>query len=308
MISVIVPVYNVEKYLEACINSVINQTYQDWELILVNDGSTDSSMTICQKFAHSDSRIKIFSQENKGQAAARNFGLQQATRLYVTFLDADDEIASNTLQDNLAILKTNPQIDCLQYPTYMDYGTEQQFIRSSKQQLIDSDFYERWLNDKYISWIVCDKIFKTSIFDRLRFTEGIIYEDNLLIANLLERINNIYISTEGLYYYYLRENSTMTSSHSLKKEQDSFYVTSQIADKLLKHNEKELLIEFVLRLINIKKSLRVNFSQYEHIPSYLVRSISSGDIFFSKTSIKNKVKLLLEKYIKYNYYLPNRLK
>lgn len=298
MISIVVPIFNSEKYLEACINSVINQTYQDWELILVNDGSTDSSMAICQKFAHSDSRIKIFSQENKGQAAARNFGLQQATRLYVTFLDADDEIASNTLQDNLAILKTNPQIDCLQYPTYMDYGTEQQFIRSSKQQLIDSDFYERWLNDKYISWIVCDKIFKTSIFDRLHFTEGIIYEDNLLIANLLERINNIYISTEGLYYYYLRANSTMTSSHSLKKEQDSFFVTSQIADKLLKHNKKELLIEFVLRLINIKKSLRVNFSQYEHIPSYLVRSISSGDILFSKTTIKNKVKLLLEKYLK----------
>lgn len=298
MISIVVPIFNSEKYLEACINSVITQTYQDWELILVNDGSTDSSMAICQKFAHSDSRIKIFSQENKGQAAARNFGLRQATRPYVTFIDADDEIASNTLQDNLAILTTNPQIDCLQYPTYMDYGTEQQFITSSKQQLIDSDFYERWLNDKYISWIVCDKIFKTSIFDRLHFTEGIIYEDNLLIANLLERINNIYISTEGLYYYYLRENSTMTSSHSLKKEQDSFFVTSQIADKLLKHNKKELLIEFVLRLINIKKSLRVNFSKYEHIPSYLVISISSGDILFSKTSIKNKVKLLLEKYIK----------
>ncbi len=306
MISIVVPIFNSEKYLEACINSVITQTYQDWELILVNDGSTDSSMAICQKFAHSDSRIKIFSQENKGQAAARNFGLRYATRPYVTFIDADDEIASNTLQDNLAILKTNPQIDCVQYPTYMDYGTEQQFIRRSEPQLIDSDFYERWLNDKYISWIVCDKIFKTSIFDRLHFTEGIIYEDNLLIANLLERISNIYISTEGLYYYYLRENSTMTSSHSLKKEQDSFFVTSQIADKLLKHNEKELLIEFVLRLINIKKSLRVNFSQYQHIPSYLVQSISSGDILFSKTSIKNKVKLLLEKYIKYNYYLPNR--
>lgn len=204
MISIIVPIFNSEKYLQACINSVINQTYQDWELILVNDGSTDSSLAICQKFADTDSRIKIFSQENKGQAAARNFGLRQATRPYVTFIDSDDEIASNTLQNNLAILTTNPQIDCLQYPTYIDYGTEQQFIRRSEQQLIDSDFYERWLNDKYISWVVWDKIYKTSIFDRLHFTEGIIYEDNLLIANLLERISNIYISTEGLYYYYLR--------------------------------------------------------------------------------------------------------
>lgn len=308
MISIIVPIYNTAQYLPNCIDSLINQTYSNLEIILVDDGSTDQSADICREYQNKDNRIVFFQKENGGQAAARNFGLRHATRPYVTFIDADDEIASNTLQDNLAILTTNPQIDCLQYPTYMDYGTEQQFIRRSEQQLIDSDFYERWLNDKYISWIVCDKIFKTNIFDRLHFTEGIIYEDNLLIANLLERISNIYISTEGLYYYYLRENSTMNSSHSLKKEQDSFFVTSQIADKLLKHNKKELLIEFVLRLINIKKSLRVNFSQYEHIPSYLVRSISSGDILFSKTSIKNKVKLLLEKYIKYNYYLPNRLK
>lgn len=296
MISIIVPIFNSEKYLQACINSVINQTYQDWELILVNDGSTDSSLAICQKFADTDSRIKIFSQENKGQAAARNFGLRQATRPYVTFIDSDDEIASNTLQNNLAILTTNPQIDCLQYPTYIDYGTEQQFIRRSEQQLIDSDFYERWLNDKYISWVVWDKIYKTSIFDRLHFTEGIIYEDNLLIANLLERISNIYISTEGLYYYYLRENSTMTSSHSLKKEQDSFFVTSQIAEKLINNNEKQLFIDFVVRLINIKKSLSKNYNTKVNISNQMIKEISPRDIFSSNLSLKNKLKLFIEKY------------
>lgn len=296
MISIIIPIYNAEDYLESCIASIHSQSFQDWELILVNDGSTDSSLAICQKFADTDSRIKIFSQENKGQAAARNFGLLQATRPYVTFIDADDEIASNTLQDNLAILTTNPQIDCLQYPTYMDYGTEQQFIRSSEPQLIDSGFYERWLNDKYISWVVWDKIYKTSIFDRLHFTGGIIYEDNLLIANLLERISNIYISTEGLYYYYLRENSTMTSSHSLKKEQDSFFVTSQIAEKLINHNEKQLFIDFVVRLINIKKSLSKNYNTKVNISNQMIKEISPRDIFSSNLSLKNKLKLFIEKY------------
>ncbi|MGX9985364.1 glycosyltransferase family 2 protein [Soonwooa purpurea] len=296
MISIIIPIYNSEDYLEACLESVLVQTFKDFELLLINDGSTDRSREICDVFAEKDNRIKVYHEKNKGQAAARNFGLKQVTRPFVTFLDADDEISSDTLESNLKILVNNPKIDCLQYPTYVNYGTDKQFVRSSKEELITSDFYKAWLKNKQISWVVWDKIYKTKVFENFYFTEGIVYEDNLLIANLLERINNLYISKEGMYYYYVRDNSTMTSVQTLKKEEDSFFVTSKIAEKLFNHHEKKLLIEFILRLVNIKKSLNVNFSKNVDIPNNLVKSMSVIDVLLSKISFRGKMKLFIEKY------------
>ena len=191
--TVVSAIYNAEKYLHNCIQSVINQSYLHWKLILVNDGSTDASLEICQDFAKKDSRIVFFSQTNKGQAAARNFGVSQVTTPYVTFLDADDAISSDTLSSNMEILVNNTTIDCLQYPIYWSYETFDQHKTIQKQELISDNFYKNWLIKKKISWIVCNKIFKTTIFNHLSFKEGIVYEDNLFVAGMLSFINSIFI-------------------------------------------------------------------------------------------------------------------
>ena len=292
LLTIIIPVYNSEKYLYECITSVINQTYLKWTLILVNDGSTDSSLEICQNFAAQDSRIIVFSQENKGQAAARNLGLTKVTTPYVTFLDADDTIALDTLSSNMKIL-ANTSIDCLQYPIYWNYGTAKQHKSTQKKELIHENFYKEWLTTKKITWIVCDKIFKTSIFNTLLFEEGIVYEDNLLVAKMLDVIDSIYLSDKGVYYYYTRPNSTTTSKLSQKREEDSFYVTSQIAKILQAKGEKQLLIMFLIRLINIKKALIYNFTVEKKIPRFLFEKISVFDVFKSAIKFKEKVKLLL---------------
>lgn len=295
LISIIVPIYNAEKYLHNCIQSVINQSYLHWKLILVNDGSTDASLEICQDFAKKDSRIVFFSQTNKGQAAARNFGVSQVTTPYVTFLDADDAISSDTLSSNMEILVNNTTIDCLQYPIYWSYETYDQHKTIQKQELISDNFYKNWLIKKKISWIVCNKIFKTTIFNHLSFKEGIVYEDNLFVAGMLSFINSIFISDKGLYYYYSRPSSTTTSKLSQKKEEDSYFVTVEIAKILHIKEEKHLLLDFLVRAINIKKSLKMNFNKKVYIPKQLLCDNSFKEILLSRLTMKDKLKLILEK-------------
>lgn len=296
MITIIVPIYNAEKYLVNCINSVINQTYKEWKLILINDGSTDNSLNICTDFSAKDQRIKVYSQVNKGQAAARNYGISKVQTPYVTFLDADDEISLDTLKENIKILLSNPEIECLQYPYYRAYNSPKQEIVSYKNELIVSDFYKKWLSNKKISWMVWDKIFKVELFDKVTFKEGIVYEDNLFVADLLSVVKNIYLSDKGLYYYYHRLDSTTTSKLSQKRELDSFYVTCEIAKILEVRNEKHLLLDFIVRLYNIKKSLKSVFGVKEEIPYELFNSIHVLDIIKYDDTIVNRIKLLLAKY------------
>lgn len=296
MISIIIPIYNAEKYLVNSINSVINQNFQDWKLILVNDGSTDASLDICEKYINLDSRIQVFTQENKGQSAARNFGLSKIETEFVMFLDADDELEEETLLLNVEILKNNPDIECLQFPVYRDYGTDKQEINMSNPEFIIDNFWRSWLVEKKISWIACDKIYKASIFKNQKFVEGIVYEDNLFVAQLLNSITNIYISDQGLYYYYTRENSTMTSPVSLKKERDSFFVTSEITKLLITNKEYDLAINFYIRLINIQKSLKFNFKDEVKIESKIKNEFSMSDILKSKLSLKEMLKVLIQQY------------
>lgn len=295
MISIIIPFFNSEKYLKECLDSIIGQSFSDSKIILVNDGSTDSSYNIAKEYALKDSRIIVINQENLGQAAARNVGLQYADTPYVSFVDSDDTIDTNTLQDNLEILLANPKIDCLQYPVFNNYGTNKEQIRQIKTELIEKDFYKNWLINKKISWIVCDKIFRTDLAKKLTFQEGIVYEDNLYVARLLGLINNIYISEKGLYYYFARENSTTTSNVSLKKEQDSYYVTSEITNILLENNERRLALLFLGRLINIRKSIKFNFKTYLLSPNSLNKMFSFKEILTSNIGMKDKIKIIISR-------------
>lgn len=295
-VTVIMPVYNGEAYLEAAIRSIIDQEYKDWKLLIVNDGSTDGSVEICNRFEKEDERISVIHQENGGLANALNTGLKNSNTDYLTFVDADDEIAPDTLSENLKYLFENPEVELLQYPVYQKFGTERQLITKNEPKLIISDFYINWLDKKKISWRTNDKIFKAQLFNDLKFKEGLIFEDNLLILQLLEKLNNIYLSDRGLYYYYEREGSTTTKPISLKREKDSFYVTYRIFQKLKEKQLDHLAADFLVRLIDTRKSLKVNFD-------YRVKILKQDDANFLKLSeilnlkfpLKSKIKLILFK-------------
>lgn len=140
ILSIIVPVYNVEQYLPRCIDSILEQTFQNFELILVDDGSKDKSGEICDEFAKKDNRIIVIHQENKGVNTARNAGLDIATGSYITFVDSDDWIQPDSYCKSIGLMETNRDIDLLQYPEiHIKNGSETWWPGYPQERIILTD-------------------------------------------------------------------------------------------------------------------------------------------------------------------------
>lgn len=221
MLSVIIPVYNVEKYLRRCLDSVLNQTYRDLEIICVNDGSTDSSLSILEEYTEKDSRIKIISQENGGLSAARNSGLKRASGDYITFLDSDDWIEEETYVTALKYFSTNIDSVCFAAKTVPDSTDGSVFDNATAQyyhrirhngpiKLTPQKFYD-------LTITVWNKIYKKSIIDKynLDFPEGLIHEDFSFYTKYMAVAPNTYFVNEYLYNYLQRNSSIMQSNSNL---------------------------------------------------------------------------------------------
>lgn len=297
--SVIIPVYNSSSYLEQCIQSVLSQTYKNLEIILINDGSTDDSLSICNRLAKGNARVKVFDQKNKGQGSARNLGLKHANGTYILFVDSDDALAKNTIDLNYQILEKDPSIECLQFPIFMKYGTEDAYIRKNiekKYQLESNEFKKLILVDNVISWIVCDKIIKRDFLIGVYFPEDMIYEDNYLMLNLIEKLKSIYISDKGMYYYYRRENSTTTSKFTLKSELSTLKVLLKTLSLLKSSDNTDLMLKYLIRLINVDKSLKTNFNfVHDEVSSYKY-DLNYMDVIFNNLNLKDKLKLAIYKW------------
>lgn len=225
LLTIIVPVYNTEKYLKRCIQSIQDQNYNNIELILVDDGSTDNSGAICDEFAKVDQRIIVIHKRNGGQGSARNSALDIASGSYIAFVDSDDEIAKDTYQENIQILEENKDIDILQYPIVEHYGTAFTINRKIDVPLKiykTEDLYYSWLSplDRRVTGYVWSKIYRNSIFEKLRFREDIVWEDRYIECDILKSCKGIYISNIGNYLYYDREGSTV------RRERDEYYYKS----------------------------------------------------------------------------------
>ena len=207
-ISVIIPVYNVEKYLSACVNSVINQTYKNLEIILVDDGSTDKSGEICDEYALKDERIKVYHKQNGGLSSARNYGLDRKNGDYVFFLDSDDFISLRCLEKlhEVSIEQNADIVSALnkRFTTESDLTLQKtvkkEIVVYSNKQTLENTF-KRTENYFVIS---CAKLYKNRLFDNLRFTEGVIHEDEFICHRLYGKANKFVLLLEELYLY--REN------------------------------------------------------------------------------------------------------
>lgn len=191
MISIIVPVYNVEKHLEKCIKSIIGQTYQNWELILINDGSSDQSETICDEYAELDSRIRVYHQVNSGASVARNKGIELAGGKFITFIDADDWVEANYLEE---VTNINP--DSL---TLVAYGVSYDFTDSSK----DFNFIPT-TDEILLHGLVCGKVWPTEVIrhNGICFNENLhLHEDHVFFYDGLKYIYKIEIISKPLYHY-----------------------------------------------------------------------------------------------------------
>lgn len=220
VLSIIVPVYNVEKFLENCIQSILSQEYGDFELILIDDGSTDSSGVLCEKYAKQDKRVITCHTKNKGVGAARNLGIRLATGKYITFVDSDDKISKDAFSSNIKILDEDISIDFLQYPCIRKFGSDTPILPPPLYTAVIEnviEMYSLWLVDKLIRNYVCDKIFRRRVFDKIHFREDIHYEDRYLMSELLCHCKKIYISSLGCYYYYEREGQITQQPYTAYK-------------------------------------------------------------------------------------------
>lgn len=212
LISIIVPVYNAARYLEKCVYSLLNQTYTNFELLLINDGSQDNSFDLCCKFEKEDHRIHVHTQHNGGASSARNKGLQLVQGKYIVFVDSDDSV-SETYIENLYLAAIFGNFDIVQCQLTT---TSQIKKKIPSIPFNTSDVMEitkaKALNGRMYKVSIWGKIYAAHVFDDFRFQEGIIYEDDASYYQLVDRAEKIAVLNEILYCYYLSENSVMRNS------------------------------------------------------------------------------------------------
>lgn len=223
IVSIIVPVYNVEKYLEDCIDSLINQTYNKIEILLINDGSTDKSKIICEKYLKIDDRIKLINKLNGGLSDARNVGIDLATGEYLTFVDSDDVLSNKFIEKMLKVaLDTKTDIVCSRYMRFKEKNKIIEAKENIKNVMILDSF--KFLKNVFYQYdqtlysvSACSKIYKKDIFRTLRYPKGKLYEDVAIISDLMEMTNKIAVLDEILYFYRISENSITNSKFNSRK-------------------------------------------------------------------------------------------
>lgn len=204
LVSIIVPIYNAEKYLDSCIQSVLRQTYTNWELILIDDGSTDKSGRISEEYGFADERITVFHQKNLGVSLARNQGIDEATGNYVVFLDADDELIEDCLAKTVNIAEeTNADV-------VAGRSCENQELFQDRIIWTGAEALENSLKDHLFTYSACAKLIRREFIGKTRFTPDIrINEDSYFVFQLLCK-QNVFVLTNDVIYFY-RANSESSS-------------------------------------------------------------------------------------------------
>ena len=221
-ITVIIPMYNTEEYIERCIKSAINQTYKNLEIIIVNDGSTDNSLQICERLKKEDDRIKIINQENKGVSGARNTGLEAATGEYIGFIDSDDFLEENMYEKLMGYIEEydadlasaraymidrNGILEVSHYNNYVDSFVDEKSILKSYV-------------DGFLTIAVWDKLFKREVIGNVRFDSTVFCEDAKFVLDVCSKVNKVVCTSERLYNHLRRTGNSITNTSFNK-----FYMT-----------------------------------------------------------------------------------
>lgn len=276
LISVIVPIYNVEKYLDKCIQSIINQTYKNLEIILVDDGSTDNCPKICDDFAKKDERIKVIHKKNEGVSSARNIGLDEASGIWISFVDGDDWLECDfckTLMKN--ITENNADIGLCSYNRVVSNKVEK--ISLIKNEVVDSrKFLINCLNPQSQFGSCCMKIIKSSAIYKLRLNENLdVAEDALFNIELSEKIKKVVTLEEKLYNYRINMSS------AVKRFKQDYVLKYEKAMKAAR--------KYIIENYTNDNEIITNLANFI---SFHVMLIAVNYCFHPENNEKNKIKLL----------------
>ncbi len=238
-LSIIVPVYNSEKFLDKCIKSLLNQTMSDFELVLINDGSTDNSLEICNKYKLLDTRIKVFNQVNSGQSTARNVGIDNSTGEFIAFVDSDDWVDVNYFEKLIdACERNDADISCSSILRVRKYSRK--FRINYSEEKIYTDCQQKVdvarVPDMCYVW---NKVYRRSFINKinLRFIEGMYFEDVDFVTRAVYYSNKI-VTVPGIYYYYWTNSASTvkTMLKSDKKRRDSLISKKYVLEFFREHN------------------------------------------------------------------------
>lgn len=254
LITVIVPVYNVEPFLPRCLESILIQSYNNLEILVIDDGSTDGSGMICDRFAKRDSRIQVIHKANGGLSSARNMGLDNAHGQYISFIDSDDFIAPDFYERLLhLIVKNDADIAFCNYSLY--YSSDFQVNGQKKGKYVLYNSKREIMNNFYnhncgLAVIACNKLYKIKLFEQLRFPEGRLYEDEA--TTYIAFYNSIRVAylKESLYFYYQRLDS-ITHKKLAPNNISVFIPLHEVINFYLLHDDKRFANKAKIRLLKI---------------------------------------------------------
>ena len=277
-VSIVVPVYNVELYLEECIDSILNQTYSDLQIILIDDGSTDRSGEIIEQYKKADQRVITVHKDNGGSSSARNVGLKHAEGEYVVFIDSDDIIHRNFVRELLdAAYEDDADITACDFISIRDNKPDDNKNYKKIKMLMNSReaIFEMYKSDS-IGWNIWNKLFKRSLFEDIQFPEGRLCEDKATIYKLLLEANRISYLHIPLYYYRLRSQS-ISNSRSVKLYMDSLITNAEMEKEFeFRGLETELLLakSYSAKCAFILYSDVIKHDRYEEVEEYCIKELS----------------------------------
>ena len=303
LVSIIIPVYKVEKYLNKCVESVVNQTYKNLEIILVDDGSPDNCPNMCEDWAKKDSRIKVIHRKNGGLSAARNSGIEVAKGEYFCFVDSDDYVAEDYVKSLYEALKSDNADMAIcdvtevneKYNVIDDKKTRERLANCVKTGL---ELLDLILPAKTYAYVVAwNKLYKRELFNNLRYAEGKIHEDEFIIHRLFARCNRVSVIYKPLYYYLKRGDSIIGIGFNIKRMdavealEDRLTLCKEINQPKLARKALYVLLKTVAYYTelldsskNIEDNLKLKYrSKFKKIfKSYLNEILGSKDFSFAQ--------------------------
>jgi glycosyltransferase involved in cell wall biosynthesis len=304
-ISIIIPVYNTEKYLSRCLNSIIGQTHTNLEIILINDGSTDNSLAIIKEYAAKDARIKIIDIDNGGLGRARNKGLDTCTGDYIMFCDSDDWYDLDICEHFFNVLKSGDYdfgMCGIRKVTGKGKELKKYFEYNDKLEVTQKELLKRYFIDDKLLSSACNKIFTKKLFENLRYPEGMFFEDRFLSVDLFLKTKTAVFTGKVKYNYYIRQGSICNRPFS-KADIDFVNVMIRDKEKLGDISEENKINSkyYIADSVSIKIALAwKNKEKHDYLCNILKAEIAKME------RLKDKRKY--NKYFNRNYIFYRRIK
>ena len=279
LITVIVPVYKVEKYLDRCISSIINQSYKNLEIILVDDGSPDNCGNICDGYAKKDERIKVIHKENGGISDARNTGVSVAKGKYVTFIDSDDYVKYDYIEFlyNL-IIKNKVKVSICSHTVIYDTGLKIEKETEEFTVLDAKTVVRRILYDDGIDTSAWAKMYETTLFNNIKYPKGKLFEDAAITCRILSICEKIAIGSKSKYFYMIRSDSITNENFNVKK-MDLITSTKEMGEYIIKKYpdlqqavERRIMYAYLSTLSKLANSKEKHLKEQKEMMEYITKN------------------------------------